>query len=38
MDSGGIDVGGEEDGDEAKRMGETYAPLVLALYVGDPLV
>ena len=37
MDSGGVDVGGEEDGDEAKRMGETYAPMVLALYVGDPL-
>ena len=32
------DVGGEEDGDEAKRMGETYAPMVLALYVGGPLV
>ena len=38
MDSGGADVGGEEDRDEAKRMGETYAPMVLALYVGDPLV
>ena len=38
MDSGGADVGGEENGDEAKRMGETYAPMVLALYVGDPLV
>ena len=38
MDSRGADVGGEEDGDEAKRMGETYAPMVLALYVGDPLV
>ena len=38
MDSRGADVGGEEDGDEAKRMGETYAPTVLALYVGDPLV
>ena len=35
MDS---DVGGEEDGDEAKWMGETYAPISLALYVGDPLV
>ena len=38
MDSGGADVGGEEDEDEAKRMGETYTPIVLALYVGDPLV
>ena len=38
MDFGGANVGGEEDGDEAKRMGETYAPMVLALYVGDPLV
>ena len=38
MDSGGANVGGEEDGDEAKRMSETYAPMVLALYVGDPLV
>ena len=38
MDSGGANVGGEEDGDEAKRMGETYASIVLALYVGDPLV
>ena len=28
------DVGGEEDGDEAKRMGETYTPMTLALYVG----
>ena len=35
MDS---DVGGEEDGDEAKWMGETYAPMALALYVGDPQV
>ena len=32
------DVGGEEDGDEAKRMGETYASMALALYVRDPLV
>ena len=38
MDSGDVDEGGEEDGDEAKRMGETYATMVLALYVGDPLV
>ena len=38
MDSGGADVGGEEDEDEAKRMGETYTPIVLALYVGDLLV
>ena len=38
MDSGGADVDDEDDGDEAKRMGETYAPIVLALYVGDPLV
>ena len=37
MDSG-YGVGVEEDGDEAKRMGETYAPMALALYVGDPLV
>ena len=34
MDSRDVDVGGEEDGDEAKRMGETYAPMALALYVG----
>ena len=38
MDSGGADVGDEDDGDEAKQMGEIYAPMVLALYVGDPLV
>ena len=38
MDSGGANVGGEDDKDEAKQMGETYAPMVLALYVGDPLV
>ena len=38
MDSGDADVGGEEDGDEANRMGETYATMVLALYVGDLLV
>ena len=38
MDSGGADVGDEDDGNEAKRMGETYASMVLALYVGDPLV
>ena len=38
MDSGDADVSGEEDGDEAKRMGETYATMVLALYVGDLLV
>ena len=38
MDSGGADVGDEDDGDAAKRMGEIYAPMVLALYVGDPLV
>ena len=38
MDFGGANVGGEEDGDEAKRMGETYASMVLALYVGDSLV
>ena len=31
-------VGDEDEGDEAKRMGETYASMVLALYVGDPLV
>ena len=34
MDSRDVDVGGEEDGNEAKRMGETYAPMALALYVG----
>ena len=34
MDFGGADVGDEDDGDEAKRMGETYAPMALALYVG----
>ena len=33
-----VNVGGEEDGDEVKRMGETYAPMAQALYVGDPLV
>ena len=38
MDSGGADVGDEDDGDETKRMGETYAPMVSALYVRDPLV
>ena len=38
MDSGGADVGDEDDGDEAKRMSETYAPMVLTLYVRDPLV
>ena len=37
-DSGGAGVGDKDEGDEAKRMGETYAPMVLALYVGDPLV
>ena len=38
MDSGDTDIGGEEDGDGAKRMGETYATMVLVLYVGDLLV
>ena len=38
MGSGGADVGDEDDGDEAMRMGETYASMVLALYVRDPLV
>ena len=38
MDSGDADVGGEEDRNEAKQMGETYATMVLALYVGDLLV
>ena len=38
MYSGDADVGGEEDGDEAKRMGETYATMVLALYVGELMV
>ena len=38
MDSGGANVGDEGDADEAKRMGETDAPMALALYVGDPLV
>ena len=38
MDLGGVDVGDEDDGDEAKRMDETYTPMVLALYVGDTLV
>ena len=37
-DSGAAGVGDEDEGDEAKRMGETYASMVLALYVGDPLV
>ena len=31
MDSRDANVSGEEDGDEAKRMGETYAPMALAL-------
>ena len=38
MDSWGANVGDEDDGDEVKRMGETYASMVLALYVGNPLV
>ena len=38
MDFEGVDVGDEDDEDEAKQMGETYAPMVLALYVGEPLV
>ena len=38
MDSRGADVGDEDNRDEAKQMGETYASMVLALYVGDPLV
>ena len=38
MDSGDADVGGEEDGDETKWMGETYAPRALSLYVGELLV
>ena len=38
MDSAGADVGDEDDGDEAKGIGETYASMMLALYVGDPLV
>ena len=38
MDFGGADVGDEDDGDEAKRIGETYAAMVLALYVRYPLV
>ena len=38
MDSGGVDVGDKDDEDETKWMGETYAPMVLALYVGEPLV
>ena len=38
MDSRYAGVGGEKDGDEAKRMGETYATMVLALYVGELLV
>ena len=38
MDFGYAGGGNEEDGDEAKRMGETYATMVLALYVGELLV
>ena len=38
MDFGGADVGDEDDGDEVKRIGETYASMVLALYVRDRLV
>ena len=34
MDPRYADIGGEEDGDEAKLMDETYAPMALALYVG----
>ena len=34
MDFEDADVSGEEDGDEAKLMDETYAPMALALYVG----
>ena len=37
-DSGAASVGDEDEGDEAKRMGETYASMVLALYVGDLLM
>lgn len=38
MDSGDDGVGGEEDGDEAKRMGEIYATMVLILYVRNLLI
>ena len=38
MDSGYANIGSEEEGDEAKWMGETYATMALALYIGDPLV
>ena len=38
MDSGYAGGGNEEDGDEAKQMGETYATMVLALYIGELLV
>ena len=38
MDSGYAGGGNEKDRDEAKQMGEAYATMVLALYVGDPLV
>ena len=38
MDSRYTDVGGEEDGDEAKWMSETYDTMALALYVEDSLV
>ena len=36
MDSGYVGVGVEEDGDEVKRMGETHATMVLALYCWGP--
>ena len=38
MDFGYAGGGNEEDGDEAKQMGEKYATMVLALYVGELLV
>ena len=38
MNSRYAGVGVEEDGDKAKQMGETYATMVLALYVGNLLV
>ena len=38
MDSGYAGGANEEDGNEAKQMGETYATMVLALYGGELLV
>ena len=36
--SGFASSGCEENGDEAKWMGETYDTMALALYIGDSLL